>query len=164
MNPTQTTNDEGTMNLDTNFVEVIFVAKLPALSASKFKVFICGDEIDTKVYDGINNKIEATQKTKVYCLRCPRKGSEGSTLGINAFMVDKLPNDIIEIENQNFVLSFDVDTKLLKSIKNKKEQGENYKKVEIGFGGIPTQQFRNGAYLFSTDSRRSPNVDVFKDR
>ena len=152
------------MNLDTNFVEVIFIAKLPALSASKFKVFICSDEIDTKNKDINNNKMEVTQKTKVYCMRCPNKGSEGSTLGINAFMVDKLPNDIVELENQNFVLTFDVDTKLLKFVKNKKEvDGEN-NKVEIEFGGIPTQQFRNGAYLFSTDTRRSTNIDVFKDR
>ena len=148
------------MNLDTNFVEVIFIAKLPALSASKFKVFICSDELESK-HD--TDKMEVTQKTKVYCLRCPSKGSEGSTLGIEAFMVDKLPNDIVQLENSNFVLTFDVDTKLLTSIINKREDGEA-KKVDIEFGGYATQQFRNGAYLFSTDTRRTPNVDVFKEK
>ena len=150
------------MSLDTNFVEVIFVAKLPALSASKFKVFICSDEIDSKKDD--SSKMEVTQKTKVYCLRCPSKGSEGSTLGINAFTVDKLPNDVIQLENRNFVLTFDEDTKLLSSIKHKKEDGAKENKIEIEFGGYPTQQFRNGAYLFATDSRRTSIVEVFKER
>ena len=108
------------------------------------------------------------EKTKVYCLRCPNKGHEGSTLGIDAFIVDKLPNEVIQLENSNLVLTFDVDTKLLASIRHKKEVSESKvpkdRYIEIGFGAYPTQQFRNGAYLFSTDSRRSPNVDVFTER
>ena len=156
------------MHLDLNFVEVVFVAKLPALSASKFKIFICGDEPDIK--DSGNNKpnSQLKQKTNVYCLRCPGKGSSGSTIGIDAFTVDKLPNDGIQLENSNLLLNFDLDTKLLSSIKHKKKESKmNTKKdesIEIEFGGYPTQQFRNGAYLFATDTRRSQTVEVFKTR
>jgi hypothetical protein len=161
------------MHLDTNFVEVIFVAKLPALSSSKFKVFICSDEPDIKDSNNNNksnkeNLKQLKEKTKVYCLRCPSKTEGESTLGIDAFIVDKLPNEVIQLENSNLLLTFDVDTKLLASIRHKKEDGidkvQKDRYIEIVFGAYPTQQFRNGAYLFSTDPRRSPNVDVFTQR
>ena len=161
------------MHLDTNFVEVIFIAKLPALSSSKFKVFICSDEPDIKDSNNNNksnrkNLKQLKEKTKVYCLRCPSKGNSGSTLGIDAFIVDNLPNEVIQLENSNLVLTFDVDTKLLASIRHKKEVTKSKvpkdRYIEIEFGAYPTQQFRNGAYLFSTDTRRSPNVDVFTQR
>ena len=161
------------MHLDTNFVEVIFVAKLPALSASKFDVFICSDEPDLKDLNSnskskTNNSKQLKEKTKVYCLRCPSKGTSGSALGIDAFIVDKLPNEVIQLENNNMVLTFEMDTKLLASIRHKKKVGKDKlpkdRYIEIEFGAYPTQQFRNGAYLFSTDSRRSDNVIVFNQR
>ena len=74
--------------------------------------------------------------------------------------------------HSNFLLTVDVDTKLLASIRHKKKTSNDGSKieatkdkyVEIEFGAYPTQQFRNGAYLFSTDSRRNENVEVFKQR
>ena len=90
------------MHLDTNYVEVVFVAKLPALSSSKFNVFICSDEQDTKTpsqSDG--NKAKPKEKTLIYCLRCPSKISSSSALRTEAFDVDKLPNDMIQLENSN---------------------------------------------------------------
>ena len=160
------------MNLDTNFVEVVFLAKLPALSASRFNVFICSDEPKFKDASGHERKMPVQTKTQVYCLRCPSKGHSGSSLGIDAFMVDKLPDGAIQLENSNFLLTFDVDTKLLSSIRHKKHpksagakfDSSKDKYIEIEFGAYPTQQFRNGAYLFSTDSRRSDNVIVFNQR
>ena len=151
------------MNLDTNFVEVVFLAKLPALSASRFNIFICSDEPSAKEASKNKNKVQLKEKTQVYCLRCPSKGSDGSSLGTDALMVDKLPDDVIQLENSNFVLTFDVDTKLLASIKHKKKASKD-QSIEIEFGAYPTQQFRNGAYLFSTDSRRTENTEFFKQR
>ena len=70
---------------------------------------------------------------------------------------------MIQLENSNYLLSFDADTKLLSSIRNKKKKGKD-KDVEIEFGAYPTQQFRNGAYLFATDTRRPQTVEVFNDK
>ena len=152
------------MHLDTNFVEVVFVAKLPALSSSKFNVFICSDEQDTKnPPQSDENRVKPKEKTLIYCLRCPSKISSSSALRTEAFDVDKLPNDMIQLENSNFLLSFDAETKLLSSIRNKKKKGKD-KDVEIEFGAYPTQQFRNGAYLFATDTRRPQTVEVFNDK
>ena len=162
------------MHLDTNFVEVVFLAKLPALSASKFKVFICSDEPNVQNVNNVRNTMQLKEKTQVYCLRCPNKGNEGSALGVEAFVINKLPDEVIQLENTRFVLTFDADTKLLASIKDKKRGVLNKEgikvadtkesHVEIQFGAYPTQQFRNGAYLFSTDSRRQENADILKQR
>ena len=173
------------MRLDTNFVEVVFLAKLPALSASKFKVLICSDEPNLQNKMRGNNKQQdenhinsKREKTQIYCMKCPVKNKDSSGAGFGttqAFDVDKLPDSVIQLENSRFLLTFHEDTKLLSTVKDKekvKVRGamsggmntaeEEY--IEIQFAAYPTQQFRNGAYLFSTDSRRQEDVEVIKQR
>ena len=66
------------MTLDTSFVEVVFLARLPALSASKFKVFICSDETTDagKPQQPKHQKAKTgymKEMTQIYCMSCPEK-------------------------------------------------------------------------------------------
>merc|ERR1719510_1905309 len=70
--------------------------------------------------------------------------------------MDKISDGAVVISNANLELIFDEDTKLLMSIKDKKSG--LVKKVKMVFGGYPTMQFRNGAYLFKPDTNRQPST------
>ena len=68
--------------------------------------------------------------------------------------LEKLPEGSIVISNANFELVFDEETRLLSSVKDKRRNLT--KEIKLKFGGYPTVQFRNGAYLFKPDANREP--------
>ena len=96
--------------------------------------------------------------TKVYCLRCPKTTKTSkNTNKEEPIELEKIPEGSVVISNANYELTFDEETKLLSSIKDKRRNLT--KEVKIKFGGYPTVQFRNGAYLFKIDPNREP-VDI----
>ena len=68
--------------------------------------------------------------------------------------LEKLPEGSIVISNANLELVFDEETRLLSTVKDKRRNLT--KEIKLKFGGYPTVQFRNGAYLFKPDANREP--------
>jgi len=158
--PTWTT--EGFIRLEKHFMEGSFFAKLPPLSVTKFTVGLCShNENQLKA----NESFKTQRPTKVFCLRCPKKpntdpdskNSGGKNSGKNLHMtLEEISEGSVVISNANLELVFDEETHLLKSIKDKKTNLT--KNVAVVFGGYPTMQFRNGAYLFKPDLNHQPPI------
>ena len=144
--PTWTT--EGFIRLEKSFLEVSFLARLPALSVTKFTVHLCNDKQDQFPED---SKIEPSPPTKVFCLRCPKNTKFSDD---DPIILDKINEGSVVISNAYLELIFDEDTHLLTSVKNK--ETNLTKNVKLTFGGYATMQFRNGAYLFKPDTSRDP--------
>lgn len=135
-NPTWTT--DGFVRLEKHFMEVSFFAHLPALSVSKYTVHLCSE--------GGKDEKKYSAQTKVYCLRCP-KLHEGDEIDADSPMtMQKISDGAVVISNANLQLTFDEETHLLNLVRDKKLNVT--KNVKLSFGGYPTMQFRNGAYLF----------------
>ena len=65
------------MNIPERF-QVVFMARVPALTAKTFRVYVCGDEDDQNGGDP-KAKRPSVQKTQVYCLKdCSRDLAAGS--------------------------------------------------------------------------------------
>ncbi len=154
-NPTWTT--EGFIRLEKHFMEVSFIARMPALSLNKFKITICHDLKDSQD----KNRMRFSPSTKVYCLKCPKilKSSDLKKEEDAPMLLEKISEGAVVISNAHLELEFDQDTHLLKQIKDKASNVT--KKVKMVFGGYPTMQFRNGAYLFKPDTNRNvqPIID-----
>ena len=130
INPTW--NASGFFRLDTSFIEVVFIAKLPPLSITTFKVSKCKAERKN------------TEKTEVICMKCPKNYHPNSP-----FSLSSMPDAAIQLENSEMILTFDQDTNWLTTILDKRT-GKS-RKINLEFSGYETSQFRNGAYLFKTD-------------
>lgn len=126
--------------------ELMFLAKLPALSLS---VFTVSYHNDTK------NKLAT-----IYCEDCrdETKHDEPMPFDINA----KQTGDI-QVENSKMRLLFDGESGFLKSM-TKKNWG---KPIQLGikFGAYKSAQFHSGAYLFRPESNdpRNAEKDVFEN-
>ena len=152
VNPT-TTSHGGSVVLDMNMVEVVFMARLPALSIQRFHIYVCSDE---------QTSSKSFEKTQVFCQKCPSL-SEQKKAKSNLFVVDKFPNGVPQLESYRFKLTFDPDTKLLSKILDK-ISGEEHE-VNIEISAYPTSFFDSGAYLFSVDQNRRNEklLDPMKD-
>ena len=108
---------------------------------------LCRDRFSDNQNDAV-----PTTSTKVYCLRCPKLASNKTS--DEPMQLEKLPEGSIVISNANLELVFDEETRLLSTVKDKRRNLT--KEIKLKFGGYPTVQFRNGAYLFKPDANREP--------
>jgi alpha-mannosidase len=122
--------------------ELMFIAKLPALSLSVFTL--------TYVNDTHRNKLAT-----IYCEEC--KDEEPVPFDIR----QKQAGDI-QVENFKMKLLFDGDTGFLKSM-TRRNFGRPIQ-MGIKFGAYKSAQFHSGAYLFRPESSdpRSAEKDVFE--
>lgn len=128
--------------------ELLFLAKLPALSLS---VFTVSYQNDTKA-----------KMATIYCEDCKDDGKhEGSE--VNPFDIKPKQSGDIQVENSKMRLLFDGDSGFLKSM-TKKNFG---KAIQLGikFGAYKSAQFHSGAYLFRPESNdpRNAEKDVFEN-
>ena len=86
--------------------------------------------------------------TKVFCLRCPKKHNSEDQTETAHMTLEEISEGSVVISNANLELTFDEDTHLLTTIKDKRTNLT--KNVTMVFGGYPTMQFRNGAYYEMT--------------
>ncbi len=119
--------------LDLDVFQLLFVSLLPAISLSTFNIQPCRKEQLYKI-----------KKTKVYCLMCPQSEKEDKP-----FSLSSIPEGVIQLENQVYLLQFDSDSKLLSNVNNKLS-GVTHE-VSQQFIGYPSQPFRSGAYLLSVE-------------
>lgn len=128
--------------------ELMFLAKLPALSLTVFTVSYCND---TK------NKIAT-----VYCEDC-RDEAKHDENEFSPFEIKPKQSGDIQVENLKMRLLFDGESGFLKSL-TKKNFG---KAIQLGikFGAYKSAQFHSGAYLFRPESNdpRNAEKDVFEN-
>lgn len=126
--------------------ELMFIAKLPALSLTSFTIKY---ENDTKA-----------KMSTIYCEECK---DTTSNVGENFFDIrPKRPGDI-QVENSKIKLLFDGESGFLKSM-TKKNWGRQIQ-MAIKFGAYKSAQFHSGAYLFRPESNdpRQAEKDVFEN-
>ena len=96
----------------------------------------------------------------MFCLRCPKKhnSEEGAPEKTETthMTLEEISEGSVVISNANLELTFDEDTHLLMAIKDKRTNLT--KNITMVFGGYPTMQFRNGAYLFKPDLNHQPPI------
>ena len=119
--------------LDLGVFQLLFVSLLPALSLSTVNIQPCRKEQRYKI-----------KKTKVYCQMCPQSEKEDKPYSLSS-----IPEGVIQLENQVYLLQFDSETKLLSNVNNKLS-GVTHE-VSQQFIGYPSQPFRSGAYLLSVE-------------
>lgn len=134
--------------VSTREFELMFLAKLPALSLT---VFTVSYQNDTK------SKIAT-----VYCDNCKEdvKQDQGDA---NPFDIKPKQSGDIQVENTKMKLRFDGESGFLKTI-SKRNHG---KAIQLGikFGAYKSAQFHSGAYLFRPESNdpRNAEKDVFEN-
>jgi alpha-mannosidase II len=105
--------------------------------------------------DAHDAQFQKVTATKVYCLRCP-KNVDITEDNDKPIILEKISDGGVVISNANLELIFDEDTHLLATVTDKRTGLT--KEVKMVFGGYPTIQFRNGAYLFKPDTSYKPDV------
>jgi alpha-mannosidase len=126
--------------------EVMFVAKLPALSLSVFTLI------------HVNNSQHHTSKmATIYCDECKDEDKEPTLFDVR----QKQAGDI-QVENLKMKLLFDGETGFLKSM-TRRNLGRPIP-MSIKFGAYKSAQFHSGAYLFRPESNdpRTAEKDVFE--
>lgn len=128
--------------------ELMFLAKLPALSLTTFTVT---HQNDTK------DKIAT-----VYCEDCKEEAKPGEN-EYSVFDVHPKQTGDIQVENLKMRLLFDGESGFLKSM-TKKNFGKSIQ-LGIKFGAYKSAQFHSGAYLFRPESNdpRNAEKDVFEN-
>lgn len=127
--------------------ELMFLAKLPALSLATFTVSY---ENDTK-----------SKMSTIYCDECKDDDSKVKQNDTFFNVKTKQPGDI-QLENFKMRLLFDGESGFLKSM-TKKNWGRSIQ-LGIKFGAYKSAQFHSGAYLFRPESNdpRTAEKDVFE--
>lgn len=128
--------------------ELMFLAKLPALSLTTFTVTYQNDTKD---------KIAT-----VYCEDCREEAKHGES-EYSPFNIHPKQSGDIQVENFKMRLLFDGESGFLKSM-TKKNFGKAIQ-LEIKFGAYKSAQFHSGAYLFRPESSdpRNAEKDVFEN-
>lgn len=128
--------------------ELMFLAKLPALSLTTFTVTYQNDTKD---------KIAT-----VYCDDCKEEAKHGES-EYSPFSIHSKQSGDIQVENFKMRLLFDGESGFLKSM-TKKNFGKALQ-LEIKFGAYKSAQFHSGAYLFRPESSdpRNAEKDVFEN-
>lgn len=131
--------------VSTHEFELMFVAKLPALSLT---VFTISHTNDTK-----------SKMSTIYCEDC----HDTSASEPKHFDIRPKQSGDIQVENSKMKLLFDGDSGFLKSM-TRKNWGRPVQ-MEIKFGAYKSAQFHSGAYLFRPESNdpRSAEKDVFEN-
>jgi alpha-mannosidase len=126
--------------------ELMFAAKLPALSLT---VFTVSYENNTK-----------SKMATIYCENCKDADSLDTGETVSFDIKPKQSGDI-QVENLKMRLLFDGDTGFLKSL-TRKNWGRPIQ-MGIKFGAYKSAQFHSGAYLFRPESNdpRSAEKDIF---
>jgi len=158
VNPLSVTSSEGMTS-----VEIVFMARLPALSLQKFRVVVCSDE-KKEQKDMTKNSGKKQQQsslmspTQVYCMKnCQPANTQ--TKWYNVFRIDRLPgrDQTPQLENHRFLLTFDEVTRRLTKVKDKVSGLEH--EVEVELAGYATQPHSSGAYLFDVNKFK-PSADL----
>lgn len=121
--------------------EVIFVAKLPALSLITYSI-VYSDDRDKK------------SRATIYCDDCRAKKDPKDQV----FNVRKKQTGDVQLENQIMRLLFDGTSGFLQSI-TPKQRGKSLQ-CALNFAAYRSAQFHSGAYLFKPDRE---DQDVEKD-
>lgn len=134
--------------VSTREFELMFLAKLPALSLNVFTVCYHNETRD---------KIAT-----IYCDEC-KDDSPYNENELIPFNIRPKSTGDIQVANERMRLLFDGQTGFLKSMTNKHNWGRSIQ-MEIKFGAYKSAQFHSGAYLFRTESfdQKSAEKDVFE--
>ena len=98
---------------DCYFAQVYFLAVLPPVSVSVFRLEACSFPQAPSKEE--SRSTHATTTTKVYCLRC----AEGVKFLGSRIELTNIPEGTILLENRIYKLFFHPESKLLQSITNK---------------------------------------------
>jgi alpha-mannosidase len=134
--------------VSTREFELMFLAKLPALSLTVFTV---------SYHNETKDKIAT-----IYCDEC-KDDSPYNENELIPFNIHPKSTGDIQVANAQMRLLFDGQTGFLKSITNKRSMGRSIQ-MEIQFGAYKSAQFHSGAYLFRTESfdQKNAEKDVFE--
>lgn len=129
------------LEMENSEFEIIFIAKLPALSVTIFHI----------------NYEESDNKTRIYCSNCVKEKDTKKS----KFIVKDIPTGDIQLENIKLKLLFNGNTGFLKTVTRK--HNPKIMQCAIQFAAYRSAQFHSGAYLFMPDpNERDYEKDVLQ--
>lgn len=155
INPVWDTSESNTkLWIAADEYEVIFVAKLNALSITTFKVFYSEET--------------SSRMATIYCNKCHRKAAiltntdstvqKSPEILKSKFKIKNIPTGDIQLENHKFKILFNGNTGFMKTVTRK--HSPKIMQCGVQFAAYRSAQFHSGAYLFMPD----PNErDIEKD-
>lgn len=134
--------------------ELLFVARLPALSVVTYNI--------TRAERDVSDKL-----SMVFCNKCNRRsdGQESNQILESIFKVKNTKVGDVQLENHKYKLLFEGVSGFLKSVT--KKESKKVMQCGIHFGAYRSAQFHSGAYLFMPDPNESEEKDVlqqYKDK
>lgn len=155
LNPVFNISDSNTkMNILNNEFELVFIAKLPALSVVTYNITLADNDVSDKL-------------ATVYCSKCHRQSTpvtgnpeEEIPFLESKFKVKNTRVGDIQLENHKFKLLFDGTTGFLKVISRK--EVKKAIQCSIQFSAYRSAQYHSGAYLFMPDPNDSEEKDVLQ--
>lgn len=161
VNPVWESSDNNAkMMISENEFEVVFIAKLPPLSISTFKI--------------VFEKNIKSKLSTIYCNKCQRKFEnsqehtppEQTEPVKSKFNLKNIPPGDIQLENHKLKVLFNGNTGFMKTLTRK--HSPKIMQCAIHFGAYRSAQFHSGAYLFMPDpNEREIEKDVlqqYKDK
>lgn len=134
--------------------ELMFIAKLPALSVVTYNISAAEKDVSDKL-------------ATVYCSKCHRRPSgvtgnpeEEIQFLESKFKVKNTRIGDIQLENHKFKLLFDGTTGFLKVVSRK--EAKKAVQCSIQFNAYRSAQYHSGAYLFMPDPNDSEEKDVLQ--
>lgn len=161
INPVFNISDSNTkITILPNEFELVFIAKLPALSVITYNITMAQNDVSDKL-------------ATVYCSKCHRHFHSDSTGNPqeeiefleSRFKVKNTRIGDVQLENHKFKLLFDGTTGFLKSVSRK--EAKKSIQCAIQFSAYRSAQYHSGAYLFMPDPNDSEEKDVlqqYKDK
>ncbi|XP_044752523.1 alpha-mannosidase 2 [Coccinella septempunctata] len=156
ISPVWDSNQDNTrMMISKTEFEIIFIAKLSALSVSTYTV--------------VYSTTSSSKLSTIYCNKCQREPHVNSDHSPppqeepieSIFTLKNIPPGDIQLENHKLKILFNGNTGLLKTVTRK----HNPKIMQCGihFGAYRSAQFHSGAYLFMPDpNEREIEKDVLQ--
>ncbi|KAL3281492.1 hypothetical protein HHI36_004699 [Cryptolaemus montrouzieri] len=155
VSPVWDSNQDNTrMIISESEYEIVFIAKLPALSITTYKVVHLSNA-DSKL-------------STIYCNKCQRELHDAeNTSPTNSepmkskFTLKNIPSGDIQLENHKLKVLFNGNTGFLKTVTRK--HNPKIMQCAINFGAYRSAQFHSGAYLFKPDpNEREIEKDVLQ--
>lgn len=137
-----------------NEFELMFIAKLPALSVVAYNISLAENDVSEKL-------------ATVFCSKCHRRfnsatGTPEEEVQFleSKFKVKNTRTGDIQLENHKFKLLFDGTTGFLKVVSRK--DAKKTMQCNIQFSAYRSAQYHSGAYLFMPDPNDSEEKDVLQ--